>query len=150
VGLGLTIFINDQLRDADLASHNTVARYQVTGQDHEFDEAGNTDYLYVWSTACACTLKLQTDNPSRHPRGSIVPVLYDTADPTNARLLVDANSTWGIWGLDGIHFAMGAFGLMIAYFLWHSRAPEGTDSEDLDRKDGGDAQVGRHDSRLDP
>jgi DivIVA domain-containing protein len=44
-----------------------------------------------------------------------VPVLYDTTNPTNVRLLVDANSVIGGWLVDAIAFVAGFFALLFAY-----------------------------------
>jgi hypothetical protein len=62
-------------------------------------------------------VRVATDNPAAHPKGSTIAVLYDTSDPTNARPLVDGNSAYGGWIIDFVFFGLAAFGVYCAYDL---------------------------------
>jgi DivIVA domain-containing protein len=124
---GVAVFINDQFRDASLAAHAKEISVRVVGAEHDSDDSGANDYLWVAIPECSCSVRLGTDNPAAHPKGSTVHVLYDTTNPTNVRLLVDANSAKGGWLVDAMAVVAGFFALWIAYVfakpelsqLWH-------------------------------
>jgi Protein of unknown function (DUF3592) len=118
---GVTNFINDQFRDASLAAHAKEISARVVDTEHQSDDSGANDYLWVEIPACSCSVRVGTDNLAAHPKGSSVPVLYDRTNPTNVRLLVDANSAKGEWLVDAMLFVGGFFALWIAYVF---AAPE--------------------------
>ncbi len=112
---GMAVFVRNQVNDASISSHGRAITAQVVDTQHVTDDDGESDYVWVWVPACSCPVRLATDNPSAHPKGSNMPVLYDTTDPTNARPLVDGNSKmWG-WVLDVFFFGLAGFGLYCAY-----------------------------------
>jgi hypothetical protein len=112
---GVAIFARNQVNDASIASHGRAANARIVGTSHVDDDDGSSDFVFVWIPACDCPVQLATDNPAAHPKGSTMPVLYDTTDPTNARPLVDGNSTtWG-WVEDVFFFGLAGFGLYCAY-----------------------------------
>jgi hypothetical protein len=112
---GIAIFVRNQVNDAGIASHGKAINTRIVGTAHETDDNGANDYLYVWIPACTCPVRVATDNPAAHPKGSTIGVLYDTADPTNARPLVDGNSAYGGWVIDIVFFGLAAFGVYCAY-----------------------------------
>jgi hypothetical protein len=118
---GFAIFARNQVNDASIASHGRAVDARIVGTSHVDDDNGSSDFLSVWLPACNCPVQLATDNPAAHPRGSTIRVLYDTTDPTNARPLVDGNSTkWG-WATDALFFGLAAFGI---YCIYESVIPE--------------------------
>jgi hypothetical protein len=113
---GLT-FARNQINDASIASHGRDIRASVVNTGTGGDESLSTYWLYVWIPACHCQVPLQTDNPKAHPIGAFVPVVYDTTNPTSARLLIDGPSTLLGWALDALFFALGAFGVFLIYMM---------------------------------
>ena len=125
---GLVLFIRDQLNNAGLNSHGKEISAQIVGTDHDNTGDGTYDYVWVFIPACQCQVQLDTNRPALHPAGSDIPVLYDTTNPTNARLLVDGgDSTWSTWVNDLVHFVLALIGLLLACVvvgpelgqLWH-------------------------------
>ncbi len=111
---GLGLFIRNQLNDASLTSHGKEWDAEIMGIDHETDVG---DFIWVFIPACRCQVRLDTVNPAAHPAGSYVLVLYDTTNPTNARPLVDGDSTLSDWGSDVFLFAMALIGLLLVYVM---------------------------------
>ncbi len=114
---GVTAFVHNQINDASIASHGKGISARIVDTEHDTGDNGSYDYLYVWIPACHCAVRVDTDNPAAHPKGSTILVLYDTTNPTNARPLVDGNSTWSGWVTDGIGLVAGVFGLVCVYEL---------------------------------
>jgi hypothetical protein len=117
VVLGVAVFVRNQVNDASIASHGRAITARIVGTEHDTDDDGANDYLYVFVPACQCQVRVATDNPAAHPKGSTIPVLYDTTDPTNARPLVDGNSTIWTWVLDVFFLGVAAIGLFLVYGL---------------------------------
>ncbi|HSZ36707.1 MAG TPA: DUF3592 domain-containing protein [Acidimicrobiales bacterium] len=114
---GASIFVRNQVNDASLARHGKAITARIVDTEHDQSDSGTSDYLYVWIPACSCPVRVATDNPASHPKGSTIAVLYDTTDPTNVRPLVDGNSTGWDWAGDVFFFGLAVFGTYCAYEL---------------------------------
>jgi hypothetical protein len=116
--VGFFFFVRDQLNNASLNSYGKQISAQIVATDQDNTGQGTYDYVWVLIPACQCLVQLDTDKPALHPRGSYIPVLYDTTNPTNARLLVDGgDSTWSIWLQDVIFIVLSLFGLFLALVI---------------------------------
>ena len=91
----LAIFLRNEVDDITLAHYGVVLQAQVVGHDHEDDGDGeSSDYLWIAIPACHCNVRVPTNNPSGHPKGTTIPARYDPSDPSNAQSLVDVPLQW--------------------------------------------------------
>ena len=95
VGWSIATFVSDQVQNAEFARTGVVIHPRVVSRYHDDEgQDGVFDYLYVVIPACKCRVELPTTNLAGHPVGSRVPVRYNPKNPTDARIMVDANNGW--------------------------------------------------------
>ncbi len=95
VGWSIATFVSDQVQNAEFARTGVVIHPRVVSRYHDNEgQDGVFDYLYVVIPACKCRVELPTTNLAGHPVGSRVPVRYNPKNPTDARIMVDANNGW--------------------------------------------------------
>jgi Protein of unknown function (DUF2510) len=110
IAYGIVAFVSDQRANAALVRNGVIVQAKVVSQDHESDDDGAYDYLWVLIPSCQCRVQLPTTNLAGHPVGSKIGVRYDPKNPSDARPMVDNND---VWLLDGFYVALAIFGLCI-------------------------------------